>query len=454
MKNNFTTPNPFVSNKSNYSNMLDSYTNLVNQPTKLDAYADVFADQAKDMSSQGAMNQAAKGAMASFGAGIKGAANSQRQEKLSPIMQQTAQIVAKEAELTAQMQEEKMHQGQVRQVFRQAAPIIKERSRASMAGDTQAVSKMDKGILDIYKQIMKDPSVGDYSHSNDGSLYYTNNDTGVIEGRNPIHLMYQAGINPAEFFGQDAPMIEASYSPGAKLNYENTLEVNRLALEKERAGIANQYSQANYHNAQTQGVKQEMNAPKYNKGVADHNLEYLKEARGSNLKNEALADTLGDLIKYVELAKKEGAAGATPLASLTRKYQKITGSDKNATLAEMLKQVYFARVKEVGGSNPSGYELKVALDTMPSIDKNPDAALTILKRDKEAALKNIFKYKRTEEALRNSNYQMSPDDQSILANSERDFQDFLDSRGNRPTTDAQQGMNKNTHSNDDFSDLL
>lgn len=47
------------------------------------ALSNVYTDQAKDMSSQGAMNQAAKGAMASFGAGLKGTANSQGQE-LSP----------------------------------------------------------------------------------------------------------------------------------------------------------------------------------------------------------------------------------------------------------------------------------------------------------------------------------------------------------------------------------
>jgi len=123
----------------------------------------------------------------------------------------------------------------------------------------------------------------------------------------------------------------------------------------------------------------------------------------------------------------------------------------------MLKQVYFGRVKEVGGSNPSGFELQVALDTMPSIDKNPDAALVILERDKKIALKNIFKYKKTEEALRNSRYQMSPDDESILANSEQQFEDFINKRNKSTTTnnsnsEQQQGQNNSGQKDANSSD--
>ena len=33
--------------------------------------------------------------------------------------------------------------------------------------------------------------------------------------------MYQAGIDPKTIWGQDAPMIEAGLSAGAKKNYED-----------------------------------------------------------------------------------------------------------------------------------------------------------------------------------------------------------------------------------------
>ena len=459
MKDNFSNSNPFGRNKSKYSEHLENYIGMVNQPTAADAFGDAFS-QAGSAPAVGAQAHEANALLSGIGAGIKGAANSQRQEKLSPYMQLTAQITAKAAELEAQAQEEEYRKQAVENFGQKKVPVVAEFNEAIKSNDIPRVNSIWRGLVADAAQSIPgyEDLEGDSWNAAGGYGLALNKRTGEYRKISSDELMSAVAPAAQLMYGDKwfdrFTYLNAGVAKDAALNYQNTEEMNKLDLEGRRAGIANQYSQANYHNAQTQGVKQEMNAPKYNKGVADHNLEYLKEARGSNLKNEALADTLGDLIKYVELAKKEGAAGATPLASLTRKYQKITGSDKNATLAEMLKQVYFARVKEVGGSNPSGYELKVALDTMPSIDKNPDAALTILKRDKEAALKNIFKYKRTEEALRNSNYQMSPDDQSILANSERDFQDFLDSRGNRPTTDAQQGMNKNTHSNDDFSDLL
>ena len=207
---------------------------------------------------------------------------------------------------------------------------------------------------------------------------------------------------------------------------ENKNLLQDLNIKEKQARIASYQSSANLHNAQADASRHEMSSTPYNKEVATSNLKYLENARNDKIKNQALVDTLDEFQKAIEEARKEGAAGATPTSALVRKYQQITGADKNVTLAEMLKQVYFGRVKETGGSNPSGFELKVALDTMPSIDKNPDAAIAILKRDKEKALKEVFKYKKVEKALRDSNYQLSPDDENILKDSELEYQDFLD----------------------------
>ena len=69
--------------------------------------------------------------------------------------------------------------------------------------------------------------------------------------------MYQAGINPIELFGQDSPAIEDGLSTGAKLKYENTLEANKLALEKERANIGNTNAQTEVCNVQANKSQKE-----------------------------------------------------------------------------------------------------------------------------------------------------------------------------------------------------
>ena len=236
MKDNFSNSNPFGRNKSKYSEHLENYIGMVNQPTAADAFGDAFS-QAGSAPAVGAQAHEANALLSGIGAGIKGAANSQRQEKLSPYMQLTAQLTAKAAELEAQVQEEQQNSMQVKQFFKQNASPIAELSKSSLAGDTQASNQIAQGILRNYKQTFGDETVGNFDHYHNGTIYYENLETGAVEGRNVSSLMYQAGINPVELFGQDAPAIEAGLSAGAKLNYENTLEANRLALEKERAGI-------------------------------------------------------------------------------------------------------------------------------------------------------------------------------------------------------------------------
>ena len=61
---------------------------------------------------------------------------------------------------------------------------------------------------------------------------------------------------------------------------------------------------------------------------------------------------------------------------------------------------------------------------MPNIDKNPKAALKRLKFDREQALKQMYRFKKTEQGLRESQYQGSPDDESVFKHDDNEYKDF------------------------------
>ena len=412
--------------KSGYKESLDQYKDLVNQPTWADSMGDAFSSAGKGSAKHPEDHQA-NALLSGVGGGLKGAANEQRREQLSPMLEQAGQITAKAAEIEAQTQIATQSKMQVTQLFQQTAVPIAQLSQASLAGDINASNQLAKGVYARFKQGLGDAGMGDFDHYHNGTIYYENPESGVIEGRNIVGLMYQAGINPLEIWGQDAPMIEAGLSAGAKKNYENTEQMRQLEMQGKQADVANKYSQVNYHNAQTGKLENEMNNPEkpYNKEVASHNLGYIKEQRERKINAEALVATLNDLEGFIETANKKGQAGSDIRAIANRASAKYwSGDNEEATLADMAKAAYFARVKEGGGSNPSTTEFLSVLETVPNIDKNPKAALARLKFDREQALKQMYRFKKTEQGLRESQYQGSPDDESVFKHDDNEYKDF------------------------------
>lgn len=422
--------------------LLNQYTDILKQPTASDAIGDAYSNAAS-APANGPAQRETNALLAGIGGGFKASANSQRNSKLQAIEAQTAQLLQADVLLQNQMYEAEDLKYKTSSFFKQNAVPLAELSKASMAGDSMASDQLAQGVLRNYKQIFQDQSVGDFDHYKNGVVYYHNPETEEIVGRNIMSLMYQTGTNPADIWGQDAPMIEAGLSAGARQNYMDDRQ--RKQLEMQGMGLSNQYKQAQIDQTrmQQEATRNEMNSPQIpdNKEIRQHNLQYIAEQRPVFRKNEVLVDTIDEFKKVIENAIQEGSAGGTPKAKAIRYLQGLGGVDKNSTLAEMFKQVYFNRVKEVGGANPSGFELQVALDTMPSIDKNPQAVLEALNRDQSIAKKNIERYRNTERFLRESNYQASPDDPRIQE------------RMNQSTNNQGQN-NTSTQNNNDLSDLL
>lgn len=409
-----------------YKEALNQYQDLVNQPT----FADYLGNAFSKVGSGPAVGEAQRmsnAMLSGMGAGISGAAAEERRQKLSPMLEQAGRITAKAAELEAQMQEAEQNRLKITQFMKQSAVPIAQLSQASLARDIPASNELAKGIYLNFKQQAEDPTMGDFDHYHNGVIYYHNLETGAIEGENVIGLMYQAGIDPVSIWGQDAPMIEAGLSPGAKKNYEDSEKMRQLEMEGKRADVNLKQAHAGVYQQKANQIQNEIANPEkpYNKELASHNLAYIKEQREPYIKNQALVATLNDLEEIIKKADKKGQAGSTLDALGKRAWAKYySGNNEEATLAEMAKAAYFARVKEAGGSNPSTTEMQVVLETVPNIDKNPKAALKRLEFDREQALKQMYRYKKTEQGLRNSNYQGSPDDETIFKHDDEEFKTF------------------------------
>ena len=151
--------------------------------------------------------------------------------------------------------------------------------------------------------------------------------------------------------------------------------------------------------------------PVHAKSVVNNNLKFLEKKREQNITDNALVATLDDLEKSIKEAMAQGQVGSDLRSASKRTYARyITGENKAADLANAAKYAYFARIKEAGGANPSEREMLEALKTVPTIEKNPEAALEQLNIDRENAKKRMAKYNIIKQNMEANEYQGFPDD--------------------------------------------
>ena len=388
--------------KSGYKEYLDQYKDLVNEPTWADGVGDAFSSAGKGSAKHPEDHQA-NALLSGVGGGLKGAANEQRRAQLSPMLEQAGQITARAAEIEAQTQIATQSKMQVTQLFEQTAVPIAQLSQASLAGDINASNQLAKGVYARFKQGLGDPSMGDFDHYHNGTIYYENPESGVIEGRNIIGLMYQAGINPIEIWGQDAPMIEAGLSPGAKKNYEDSEKIRQLEMQGKQADIANKYSQTNYHNAQAGKLENEMNAPraKYDDKAQSHirteNSDWINTLyKNHKDANKAItAQTqMRDAIQQ-EIKNGSWSTGSSTFAELARWANAKSGNNKTQQLLELKRQPLFKDLKNTFGARITDNDLATWMTTQVDLHTDPRLAIeTLDQRIQET------KYDMQEELLR------------------------------------------------------
>jgi hypothetical protein len=367
-----------------YKESLNQYQDLVNQPT----FADYLGNAFSKVGSQPAMGEAQRmsnAMLSGMGAGISGAAAEERRQKLSPMLEQAGRITAKAAELEAQMQESEQNRLKITQFMKQSAVPIAQLSQASLAGDRPASNELAKGIYLNFKQQADDPTMGDFDHYHNGVIYYHNLETGAIEGENVIGLMYQAGIDPKTIWGQDAPMIEAGLSPGAKKSYEDSEKMRQLEMEGKRADVNLKQAHAGVYQQQANQIQNEMQAPKpkYSEPVMNKLIETNQNWVNSLDKEQQSLETQSNAYKQIaNLISREkeafGRAGSGIIKTAQRAVNKSgTESERNQALIELYQQPLMAGIKQMFAGATSDRDVATFIAGLPSLDKNPDAAIQV-----------------------------------------------------------------------------
>jgi len=377
---------------SGYKESLNQYQDLVNQPT----FADYLGNAFSKVGSGPAVGEAQRmsnAMLSGMGAGISGAAAEERRQKLSPMLEQAGRITAKAAEIEAQMQEAEQTRLQMTQFFKQSAVPIAQLSQASLAGDRPAANELAKGVYLNFKQGANDPTMGDFDHYHNGVIYYHNLENGAIEGENVISLMYQAGIDPVSIWGQDAPMIEAGLSPGAKKNYEDSEKMRQLEMEGKRADISNKYSQAGVHNAQAglynkQGQELDYKmSPEYLESErqkksldyrSDHNAKhYIPEISQKYQKNNEVLTSIDNFKKILNDTSLTGGSFGKRVARFVAEQ---TGNDEKILEAKNAGQFYFEWMNENSKGALSDRDIKLYTGTFADPEKNRTASINILNK--------------------------------------------------------------------------
>ena len=138
------------------------------------------------------------------------------------------------------------------------------------------------------------------------------------------------------------------------------------------------------------------------------NLKNITNDRDKVISDIALVETLNDLESALNEAKKSGYIGSSYLAAARRKFANYIGDTKDLDIAEAAKAAYLGRVKQGGGSNPSTFEFTEIMKTIPSVDKNPEAVIKILQKDKNNAIERLKRYDDYSNKLKETNYLADP----------------------------------------------
>jgi len=383
--------------KDNFTNryfkpdLLQKQIDLIKEPTSTDAMAESF-QKYKDLPSSNAHAQMDNMTMGAIGDGIKSVANDQRQEKLSPVLEMVGQLNARSAYLEAQWQEHQQQEMETQQFVQNQSFAFLELSKAVSAGDSTAANNIARGILQSYKSMSGDPIVGDFDHYYDGNIYYTNTETGAKEALSIPLLLNQSGI-AQELFGTEYPTMMSSFSTGFAAQYKNEQEMQRLALEKERAGIRNTNAQANQHDANTQylgmqsrQIEDQMNtpAPKYDDGTLSHirkgNSDWVNEL---NKKHKDAKKAIKAQIQIRDAIQEElnngsSQIGSSVLAQAARWFNEKDGDNRAQQLIELKRQPLFKDLKNTFGARITDNDLATWLTTQVDLNTQPELAIEVL----------------------------------------------------------------------------
>lgn len=380
--------------KSGYKESLDQYKDLVNQPTWADSMGDAFSSAGKGSAKHPEDHQA-NALLSGIGGGLKGTANEQRREQLSPMLEQAGQITAEAAKIEAQNQMAQQYDLKVQEFGKRYTPLVAEFANAVNSNDPRSII--------IFKDLVKKAGMIPGYENLEAESWDASKGYGLL--LNTQTSEYRK-ITADEIISVIAPSAQAIYgekwfekflplnagvAKDAEYGFNTRRQATELGLDKERANIDNIRSQTKQHNASADKTNYEMSNPPMS--PAQTKTKEINEGRfatrhDNTEEKRILNNAYSQYIDNILDAKEKGLTGKSKPAEWKRYWAEVTGQSENMDIEEMLRITHANRVKELGGSNANIKQFEVAMDSAPSIKKDPDATIKFL--DEIIAKNNEF----------------------------------------------------------------
>ena len=411
---------------------MSDYSDILSRKTFRDRFSEGLNKQADSIGKPMNKGQAAtQNILRGFAAGFSN--DREREAKLAELEEQYKQMDAFERELKMSVGKSQKIKADNENFFLTNRNDLATMNNFLANGDFEAVDVMAPTLIENYKKITG-RNIGEYAYSRDGKIYLDDG-TGNVKGQYIAEILQ--GIIP-ESEQMNFPEL-LTYN--SKQAVQAKMDEQRLKNEQIRAQIANLNAHGKLYEAQGKEALRKAENPTMTKSQeiifksnVDNNQQYIKEARKKVITDKILVQTLNETEDMIIEAAKKGQVGSDLLSQGKRLWSKyLTGDNKEMTIADMAKAAYFARVKEAGGANPSTTEFLTALETIPNTDKNLLASLSVLKKDKNIALNNIYRFNNIEKNLRNNDYQGSPDDENIINFNEEEYNNFVNENSLKKT---------------------
>ena len=401
MRDNFSNPNPFLGQAKNYQD-------LVNQPHWAEPLADSFK-QSASQPAKGPQQRMANAMMGGFASGIQGAVNKERQDRLSPILEQAGQITAKAAELEAQSQQERQRVFTGTKFVRDNITRLSALGEASMARDEIGAQGVARELGRDYQKAFG-LNLGEFDHYdvNSRRIFYAKD--GVVTGYSiPDTLREYA----TEAFGEQAPYVMRTLDPYSKNIWENTQAMEQAKLAKEQSSAKMNNSHADLYKAQTDIEKAKLSTPKpkYSDSTlntfATQNSNWINNNREEHRRLKQEASAYENIAKYIKaevddktLGIKSGRAGSGIISKMQRALNNAnTESEKNQVLIQYETQPLMQGLKDIFKGATSDRDIALFIEGLPSLDKNPEASIQVSKARAAEIKKRIKEDEVTQQIL-------------------------------------------------------
>jgi len=371
-----------------YKEALTQYKDLVDQKGFGDYLGEAFSKVGSGPA-QGESQRMSNAILSGVGAGISGAVADQRKEMLSPYLEQAGRITAKAAEIEAQIQQAQSYQLAVNEFGQKYTPLVAEFAAAVNSNDPRA-TMMFKDLINKAQMIPGFENLeGDSWNPTKGFGLALNTETGEYRKITADEIV--SAIAPAaqsiygdQWFEKFMP-LNAGFAKDAAYGFNMKRQEDALGLEGKRADVNLKQAHAGVYQQQANQIKNEMQAPKpkYSDKVMSKLIESNQNWVNSLNKEHQTFETQSNAYKQIaSLISKEkeafGRAGTGIINQAQRAINKSgTESERNQALIELYKQPLMAGIKQIFAGATSDYDIATFLAGLPSLDKNPDAAIQV-----------------------------------------------------------------------------